>query len=142
MRKANHWIVAAAARQDRLNQMYWQGIEQSGDCRRGIGALREKCLYRVRRSQANRMDRQNSARVEETEIESARGGVRRQILAPGLIKLRAGRIRNPHRQNPGIAGRRTEKAEADLSSPLAVFRVQLVRFADPNRAPGKDAVYD
>jgi len=61
--------------------MYWQGIEQPRDRRRGFGALRKKCLYHVRRSQADRVDCQDSSDTKESETKNSRKVMQKQSVA-------------------------------------------------------------
>jgi hypothetical protein len=49
--------------------------------------LRTECLYGLYRSQADRMDNQNSARAKEREAESAGQGLRKQALAAGNYRV-------------------------------------------------------
>ena len=84
------------------DQVHWEGIQQSGGSRGGIGAFVANGLHRVPRSATRRMADENIARAAQGVA-----GFSRETLPKGkisrraLINMRAGRSR-PHRKNQQV----------------------------------------
>src|SRR6478672_788150 len=110
--KANDRSVTAAARPDRPDQMYWQGIQQPGECRRGFRALREKCLYLVRRSRRTEWIVKIQPTLKKAKLEVLLEACGKRLCRREIIELRAGR-KKPHRG--------TEKLLAEILKKLGLL---------------------